>query len=67
MPALAERLCSLVESRLPLTVDSDGSEEDWNVVGPAILAACGVRKFGRTSQNIRFAGKTKFKHPLWPA
>lgn len=39
MPALAERLCSLVESRLPLTVDSDGSEEDWNVVGPAILAA----------------------------
>jgi hypothetical protein len=21
---------------------------------------CGVRKFGRTSQNIRFAGKTEF-------
>jgi hypothetical protein len=25
--------------------------------------ACGVRKFGRTSQNIRFAGKTEFAHP----
>ena len=24
---------------------------------------CGVRKFGRTSQNIRFAGKTEFTHP----
>jgi hypothetical protein len=22
-----------------------------------------VRKFGRTSQNIRFAGKTEFTHP----
>jgi hypothetical protein len=34
-----DRLCSLVESRLPLTVESDGSEGDWNVVGPAMLAA----------------------------
>ncbi len=24
---------------------------------------CGVRKFGRTSQNIRFAGKIEFTHP----
>jgi len=30
---------------------------------PVEIAACGVRKFGRTSQNIRFAGKTKFTHP----
>lgn len=34
-----ERLCNLVESRLPVTVVSDGSEDDWSVVGPAILAA----------------------------
>ena len=26
-------------------------------------STCGVRKFGRTSQNIRFAGKTEFTHP----
>jgi hypothetical protein len=31
-------------------------------------AACGVRKFGRTSQNIRFAGKTEFtlRHTGYP-
>jgi len=28
-----------------------------------VLDPCGVRKFGRTSQNIRFAGKTEFTHP----
>lgn len=39
MTDFADRLCALVESRLPLTVESDGSEDDWNVVGPAILAA----------------------------
>jgi hypothetical protein len=32
-------LCSLVESQLPLTVESDGSEDDWNVVGPTMLVA----------------------------
>jgi hypothetical protein len=35
----ADRLCSLVESRLPLNVNSDGSEDDWNLVGPAMIAA----------------------------
>lgn len=35
----ADRLSSLLESRLPLTAESDGSEDDWNVVGPAMLAA----------------------------
>lgn len=37
MPDFADRLCALVESRLPLTVESDGSQDDWNVVGPAVL------------------------------
>lgn len=35
----ADRLCFLVESRLPITVESDGSEDDWNVVGSAMIAA----------------------------
>jgi hypothetical protein len=39
VPHFADRLCSLVESRLPLTVESDRSQDDWNVVGPAIIAA----------------------------
>jgi hypothetical protein len=39
VPDFPDRLCSLLESRLPLTVESDGSEDDWNVVGPAMLAA----------------------------
>jgi uncharacterized protein DUF5677 len=39
VPTFADRLCGLVEARLPLTVESDGSEDDWSVVGPAILAA----------------------------
>ena len=33
----ADRLCSLVESSLPLAVVSDGSQDHWNVVGPAII------------------------------
>jgi hypothetical protein len=37
--SIPDHLCTLVESRLPLTVDSDGSEDDWNVVGPAMLVA----------------------------
>jgi hypothetical protein len=39
VPDFADRLCTLVESRLPLTVESDGSQDDWDVVGPAILVA----------------------------
>ena len=39
MPNFSDRLCSIVESRLPLAVESDGSQDDWNVVGPAIIAA----------------------------
>jgi hypothetical protein len=39
VPDPADRLCSLVESRLPLTVESDGSQDDWSVVGPTILVA----------------------------
>jgi hypothetical protein len=35
----ADRLCSLVESRLPLIAESDGSEDDWNVLGPALVVA----------------------------
>lgn len=35
----ADRLCTLIESRLPLTVESDGTQDDWNVVAPAILVA----------------------------
>src|SRR4051812_41673100 len=41
MPDFAAQLCDLLESRLPLTVASDGAEDDWDVVGPAILAAAG--------------------------
>lgn len=41
MPDFAAQLCDLLESRLPLTVESDGSEDDWDVVGPAMLAAAG--------------------------
>lgn len=39
MTNVPARLCTLVESRLPLTVESDASEDDWNVVGPAVIAA----------------------------
>lgn len=43
MPDFSDRLCSLLESRLPLVLESDGSESDWNVVGPAMLvAAAGI-------------------------
>jgi hypothetical protein len=35
---LADRLAGLVEDRLPLAVETDGSQNDWNVVGPALLA-----------------------------
>ena len=35
----ADRLGSLLESRLPVVVDSAGAEDDWAVVGPALLAA----------------------------
>jgi Family of unknown function (DUF5677) len=35
----ATRLCELLESRLPLGVRSDGREDDWDTVGPAVLAA----------------------------
>ena len=28
------------------------------------VVCCGMRKFGRTSQNIRFAGKTELTHPI---
>ena len=35
----ADRLCGLLESRLPLPVQGDGRQDDWNVVGPAILVA----------------------------
>lgn len=38
MPDYAERLCSLFEARLPLAIESDGQEDDWNVIGPAMLA-----------------------------
>jgi hypothetical protein len=41
MPDFAAQLSDLLESRLPLTVESDGSEDDWDVVGPAMLAAAG--------------------------
>lgn len=39
MPDFADRLASLLERRLPLRVESAGGEDDWNVVGPALLAA----------------------------
>jgi hypothetical protein len=35
----ADRIASLVEGRLPLAVESAGNEDDWNLVGPAMLAA----------------------------
>jgi uncharacterized protein DUF5677 len=41
MPDFAAQFCDLLESRLPLMVESDGSEDDWDVVGPAMLAAAG--------------------------
>lgn len=37
--SVPDHVCSLVESQLTLTVPSDGSEDDWNIVGPAILTA----------------------------
>lgn len=38
-PDYADRIASLVEQRLPLAVESDGSEDDWNIIGPAMLVA----------------------------
>lgn len=38
MPDYAERLCSLFEARLPFATEGDGREDDWNVIGPAMLA-----------------------------
>jgi len=35
----ADRIASLVERRLPLPVESAGDEDDWSLVGPALLAA----------------------------
>ena len=32
-------IAALVEARLPIRIDSDGTEDDWGVVGPAILVA----------------------------
>lgn len=39
MPNFPDQLASLLESRLPLAVTSDGREDDWAVDGPALLAA----------------------------
>jgi len=39
VPDFSDRLCSLLESRLPLVLESNGSESDWNIVGPAMLVA----------------------------
>jgi hypothetical protein len=36
---LTDRIADLLESRLPLTVQTDGSQDDWNVIGLALLAA----------------------------
>src|SRR6266487_3329999 len=33
------------------------------IVDRAMRLPCGVRKFSRTSQNVRFTGKTEFTHP----
>jgi hypothetical protein len=38
-PSATDRLACLVEAQMPVQVDTDGSQDDWNVVGPAILAA----------------------------
>jgi hypothetical protein len=38
-PPYARQLVALLADRLPVDVESDGSQEDWNVVGPALLAA----------------------------
>ena len=35
----ADRISSLLEARLPLAVEGGGGEDDWSVVGPAMLAA----------------------------
>jgi hypothetical protein len=35
----ADRSCSLFELRAPMTVESDGSEDDWDVIRPAMVAA----------------------------
>jgi hypothetical protein len=44
----ADRIASLVERRLPLPVESAGDEDDWSLVGPALLAAATrhLRTFG---------------------
>ncbi|HEX9351715.1 MAG TPA: hypothetical protein VF877_10635 [Gaiellaceae bacterium] len=34
-----------------------------SAIGTGLVVCCGMRKFGRTSQNIRFAGKTERTHP----
>jgi hypothetical protein len=51
----ADRMCRLLESKLPLTVESDGSEDDWTVVGPAVLAAAGRHLRAITYVQDRFA------------
>jgi len=41
MANFPDQLASVLESRLPLAVESDGREDDWAVAGPALLvAAC---------------------------
>jgi hypothetical protein len=39
VPDFADRLCDLIDSRLPVTVESGGSQDDWNIVGPAVLVS----------------------------
>lgn len=39
--SFTERMWSLLDSRLPLTIESDGRQDDWDAVGPAILVASG--------------------------
>jgi hypothetical protein len=38
-PGHLDRIASLLEDRMPLEVESDGREDDWRLVGPAMLVA----------------------------
>jgi len=38
-PEYVDRIASLLEVRMPLEVESYGDEDDWSIVGPAMLVA----------------------------
>jgi len=38
VPDFGDCVAALLEAKLPLSVESDGAEDDWDVVGPALVA-----------------------------